>query len=149
MHVQSESEILMQTFCLPQRGKHCKGMSLREAGKAGGGLPEHTLDVDTVTVQKPVEAVGVLSCFSGVRLFATPWTACGQPGSSVHGIFWARILEWVAISPSRASSQPRDQTPVFCISCLTGKFFTTESPGKPNIISHGSLLYSVQQAVEE
>jgi len=32
------------------------------------------------------------------------------PGSSVHGILQARILEWVAISFSRGSSQPRDQT---------------------------------------
>ena len=34
---------------------------------------------------------------------------CGPPGSSVHGILQARILEWVAISFSRGSSQPRDQ----------------------------------------
>ena len=40
---------------------------------------------------------------------------CGPPGSSVHGIFQARILEWVAISFSRGSSQPRDQTLVFRI----------------------------------
>ena len=32
------------------------------------------------------------------------------PGSSIHGIFPARILEWVAISYSRVSSRPRDQT---------------------------------------
>ena len=32
---------------------------------------------------------------------------CSLPGSSVHGIFQARILEWVAISISRGSSQPR------------------------------------------
>ena len=37
---------------------------------------------------------------------------CSPPGSSVHGIFQARILEWVAISFSRVSSQPRDQTRV-------------------------------------
>ena len=36
------------------------------------------------------------------------------PGSSVHGIFQARILEWVAISSSKGSSQPRDQTLVYC-----------------------------------
>ena len=42
---------------------------------------------------------------------------CSQPGSSVHGIFQARILEWVAISSSR-SSQPRDWTRI-CISCLS------------------------------
>ena len=34
---------------------------------------------------------------------------CSLPGSSVHGTFQARILEWVAISSSRGSSQPRDQ----------------------------------------
>ena len=38
------------------------------------------------------------------------------PGSSVHGISQARILEWVAISFSRGSSLPRDQTSVSCIS---------------------------------
>ena len=37
---------------------------------------------------------------------------CSIPGSSVHGIFQARVLEWVAISFSRGSSQPRDQTQV-------------------------------------
>ena len=50
-----------------------------------------------------------------------------SPGSSVHGIFLARILEWVAISSSRGSSQPRDRTQV---SCLSGRFFTIEPPGK-------------------
>ena len=39
-------------------------------------------------------------------------------GSSVHGIFQARILEWVPISSSRGSSKPRDQTWVYCISCI-------------------------------
>ena len=46
---------------------------------------------------------------------------CSPPGSSVHGILQARILEWVAISVSRGSSHPRDQTQV---SCITGRFFT-------------------------
>ena len=40
------------------------------------------------------------------------------PGSSVHGIFHARILKWVAISYSRESSQPKDQTPVSYVSCI-------------------------------
>ena len=39
---------------------------------------------------------------------------CSMPGSTVHGIFQARIMEWVALSFSRGSSQPRYQT---CISC--------------------------------
>ena len=43
------------------------------------------------------------------------------PDSSVHEIFQARILDWVAISFSRGSSQPRDRTRVFC---TAGRFFT-------------------------
>ena len=46
------------------------------------------------------------------------------PGSSVHGIFQARILEWVSISFSRGSFRTKGQ---ICISCL-GEFFTTEPP---------------------
>ena len=57
---------------------------------------------------------------------------CNPPGSSVHGISQARILEWVAISFSRDTSQSRDQT---YISCITGRFFTTEPPGKPEAIT--------------
>ena len=40
---------------------------------------------------------------------------CILPGSSVHGIFQARILEWIAISSSRGFSPPRNQTDVSCI----------------------------------
>ena len=47
------------------------------------------------------------------------------PVSSVHGILQARILEWVAISFSRGSPQPRNQTQVFCIA---GRFFTDWAP---------------------
>ena len=47
---------------------------------------------------------------------------CSPPGSSVHGILQARILEWVAISFSRGSSGPRDRTPV---SHIAGRFFTS------------------------
>ena len=43
------------------------------------------------------------------------------PGSSVHGIFQAGILDWVAISSSMGSSWPRDQTP---ISYIAGRFYT-------------------------
>ena len=42
-------------------------------------------------------------------------TNCSPPGSAVHGIFQARILEWAAISFSKGSSQRRDQTWVSCI----------------------------------
>ena len=59
----------------------------------------------------------MLSC---VQLFVTPMD-CSLPGSSVHGIFQARVLEWV-VSFSRGSSQARDQTQV---SHIAGGFFTS------------------------
>ena len=46
---------------------------------------------------------------------------CSLPGSFVHGILQSRILEWVAMSSSRGSSWPRDQT---WVSCIAGRFFT-------------------------
>ena len=48
------------------------------------------------------------------------------PGSSVHGILQARILEWVAISYSRGSSRPRDRTQISCSSCTEGRLFPAE-----------------------
>ena len=63
------------------------------------------------------------------------------PGSSVHGIFQSRILEWVAISSSRGSSQPRDQTLVSCLFCTTGGFFTAKTLVKP------LSIYSVDRKV--
>ena len=56
---------------------------------------------------------------------------CGLSGSSVHGICQAEILEQVTISFSRPSSQPRDRT---WVSCIAGKFFTTEPPGKTSFL---------------
>ena len=53
--------------------------------------------------------------------------ACSPPGSSVHGILQARTLEWVAISFSRGSSWPRNQTQV---SCTAGSLLPTELQGK-------------------
>ena len=52
---------------------------------------------------------------------------CSPPVSSVHGILQARMLEWVVISFSRGSSQPRDWTHV---SCIAGKFFTAWAVGE-------------------
>ena len=49
------------------------------------------------------------------------FTDCSLPGSSVHGISQAKILEWVAISFSQGSSQLRD---LIRISCFAGGFFT-------------------------
>ena len=52
------------------------------------------------------------------------------PGSSVHGILQARILEWVAVPSSRASSSSKGHTHVSCGSCIAGAFFAAEPLAK-------------------
>ena len=43
---------------------------------------------------------------------------CSPSGASTHGIFWVRMLEWVAISFSRGSSLPRDWTHIYYVTCI-------------------------------
>ena len=94
------------------------------------------------------------ACCSCAQLLQSFPTLCNSvdfspPGSSIHGILQARILEWVAISFSRGSSQPRDQTSNSCfgiawfeltftqINCLTLYDLTVCSLPAPSI--HGIL----------
>ena len=56
---------------------------------------------------------------------------CSLSDSSVHEIFQTRILECVAISFSRGSSQPKDQVFVPCISCIGRRVLNPWTPGKP------------------
>ena len=75
---------------------------------------------------KSAEEVGCCCGFSLLvvsKLFCDPMD-CSPPGSAVHGISLAGIVEWVAISFSRESFQPRDWT---CVLCIAGKLFTTAS----------------------
>jgi len=64
---------------------------------------------------------------SRVQPFVTPWTVTHQTALSL-GILQARVLEWVAISSSRAFSEPRDWTQVFTGSSTAGRLFTTGPP---------------------
>ena len=50
---------------------------------------------------------------------------CSPPGSSVHGILQARILEWVAMPPSRGFPDPGIEPASLISPALTGGFFTT------------------------
>ena len=61
---------------------------------------------------------------------------CSPPGSSVHGIFQARILEWAAVSFSRGSSWPMAGTR---ISCIAGRLFTVWATGEAPICFINSL----------
>ena len=53
------------------------------------------------------------------------------PDSFVHGVFQARILEWVATYSSRGPFQPKDQSHISCGFCSAGEFFSAEPLGKP------------------
>ena len=68
-----------------------------------------------------------LGRLSHVRLFATLWTVCSLPGSFIHGILQARILEWVAISSSWGSSHPGIEPTSLMSPTLAGRFFTTSA----------------------
>ena len=68
---------------------------------------------------------------------------CSLPGSSVHGILQARILEWVAITFSRGFSQPRDQTQV---SCSAGRFFTSWDTREVHV-SLGVIMFAIPMRI--
>ena len=104
-------------------------------------------------VREPTRLVCV-SALSHVQLFVAPWTVahacvcvcvrahiqlctalcdpmnCSPPGSSVHGLLQARVLEWVPMPSSRGSSQPRAWT---CISCIN-HYSTWEVPAHSQIV---------------
>ena len=77
--------------------------------------------------------ISYLSCFvlcSQLCLTLCDSMDCNPPGSSVHGIFQAKILERVAISSPRRSSPPRDWTHVSYVSCITGSFLICWATGE-------------------
>ena len=81
----------------------------------------------------PVRARSLQSCLTLCNLLD-----CSPPGSSVHGVLQARILEWVVMPSSRGSSQPRDRTCVAYISC-TGATWNL-----PKSTPFLSLLFSTE-----
>ena len=73
---------------------------------------------------------------------------CSLPGSSAHKTLQARILEWVAISYSRGSSQPREPA-TLASPALEGRFFTTVPLEKPIHASTPSLTQHLPNPVNE
>ena len=70
---------------------------------------------------------------------------CSPPGSSVHGILQARILEWIAMSFSRGFSWPRDQTHISCIGRRA--LFTTEPPEKAHSVLFWMLKTTASHSI--
>ena len=75
-------------------------------------------------------------CFYPIFICIKP-TKYSLPGSFMHGILQARILEWVAIPFSRGSSQPRDST---WVSCISGRFFTVWATREAHMNLHFSSV---------
>ena len=71
---------------------------------------------------------------------------CSPPGSSVHGISQARILEWVAIFFSRWSSQSRDQTCISWFSRIAGTFLTCWATGEAHLEEYVYLNYGYSKS---
>ena len=73
-------------------------------------------------------AVGVIPCVCAQSCL-TLCDPCGPPGSSVHGVSQARILEWVALASSGGSSRPRNRTRLSCVSCTDRRLLYLEQIG--------------------
>ena len=71
--------------------------------------------------------------------------ACSSPGSSVHGIPQARILEWVAFPFSRGFSCPRDGTHVFWVSCIGRQILYHWATWEADLTSPDSLSWYVKE----
>ena len=101
-------------------------MQIKDEMKQSEYLHEIFYERDMIKAEKLKVCVPMRSCFSHIQL-CDPMDS-SLPGSFVHGILQARILQWVAISISSWSSWSRDRTQVSPItgrSCIAGRFWAT------------------------
>ena len=114
--------VLLVSLSLNQRNTVLITTTLQQASITG----------KTAIFFKDVLAVSILCLVAQLCPTLCDSLDCSPPGSSVHGIFQARILDWVAISFSRGSSWPKHWT---CVSCIAGRFFTSWVVGKALAVS--------------
>ena len=88
-------------------------------------------EIGHFSIYKDTVIAGVKSESEVSQSCQTLWDPmdCSLPGSSIHGLFQARVLEWVAISFSRGSSQLRDWTWVSRIACRPFTVWATREIG--------------------
>ena len=85
----------------------------------------------------PSSLSAVLCCAKSLQSCPTLFDPMNPPGSSVHGILQARILEWVAMPSSRGSSPPRDETCISYVSCISRRvLYHWCHLGSPHITSY-------------
>ena len=98
----------------------------RGSSQAGTEPRSPTLQADFLLSEPPGIATAVAAAAKLLQSCLTLCDPidCSSPGSSAHGILQARILEQVAISFSRGSSQLKDRTHLSYVFCIAGRFFT-------------------------
>ena len=95
-----------------------------------------------IYINKMAKHIGACCCLvANLCLTLREPLDCSLPGSSVHGILQARILEQVAMLSSRGSSRPRDWQASPVSPVLAGKFFITVPPGKPHISAYRAIIF--------
>ena len=112
--------VQMNLFTKQKQSHRCRKQTYGYQWEIRGGINwEIGIDMYTVCV-----------CTQSCLTLCNPMD-CSLPGSSVHGIFQARILEWIAISSSRVSSQPRDPALHLLHWQADYHWATWEAPGDP------------------
>ena len=102
-------------------GRKMEGNSLLTYKKLSGNkFDVSSFSVITVAYFLIIGFQRVCACAKSLQSWPTLCDPmdCSPAGSSVHGILQARILEWIAMSHSRVSSQPRDQSCISYMSCV-------------------------------
>ena len=98
-------------------------------------VPRLVTERDRIQPETDSMGVNALSFYMGLSRFSHVWLCdpkdSSPPGSSVHGLLQARILEWVAMPFSRGSPQPRIKPVSLTSPALTGGFFTTSATSTP------------------
>ena len=144
----------MKDFLPQVIGRGCPSLFMEDISEATGFREECHVVLANSVQDKGVRHLFtiyppglLLQCAQSCPTLCNPMD-CSTPGSSVHGISQARILEQVAISSTKGSSQPRNLTLVSVSPVLPGRFFNTAPPEKlcfyyiiyTNIISYLSLV---------
>jgi len=88
----------------------------------------------------------LLFSHSDIWLFMTPMDG-SPPGSSVYGIFQARLLEWIVISSSRGSCRPRGKTCISWVSCIDRQILYHCSSWEPLLTTWIEMIYFLKNLI--
>ena len=118
--IAQSSELLVMRRCAPDLGPKLDIAKdqWRDSKQNPGSLVLRFLLKLSYRMRCVCMCVCVCACMYSIVSNSLQPMDCSPPGSSVHGILQARIMERVARPSSRGSSQPRDQTRISCVSCI-------------------------------